>query len=63
VKGRRGSFVFYKDDEAKKPIEEPTTFENSWYHKDEMEREKWQVAINLEFNQMMKNEVWDRNTT
>ena len=37
-----------------------TTLEYAWYHKDDMERKKWQDAINLEFNQMMKSEVWNR---
>ena len=58
---QEGLFCFFiKDNEIKNPIEEPTTFENAWYHKDDAERKKWQDAISLEFNQMMKNEVWNR---
>jgi hypothetical protein len=57
----KGLFCFFiKDNEIKNPIEEPTSFENAWYHKDDAEKKKWQDAINLEFNQMMKNEVWNR---
>jgi hypothetical protein len=56
-KVQEGFFYFFiKDNEIKNPIEEPTTFVNAWYHNDDAERKKWQDAISLEFNHMMKNE-------
>ena len=36
----------------------PTNFQEAWYHKDPVKREKWREAIRLEFRQMIKNGVW-----
>ena len=38
--------------------EEPTTFEQAWNHQDPKIREKWRDAINKEFDEMSKKEVW-----
>lgn len=38
--------------------EEPTTFEHAWNHQDPKFREKWWEAINKEFDEMSKKEVW-----
>ena len=55
---QEGLFCFFiKEELVTKPIEEPSTFNDALYHEDDVERKKWQDAINLEFNQMLKNEV------
>ena len=38
--------------------EEPTTFEEAWYHNDLESRRKWREAIGLEFKNMKKRIVW-----
>jgi hypothetical protein len=39
--------------------EEPTTFEQAWNHQDPKVRERWWEAINKEFDEMSKKEVWE----
>jgi Reverse transcriptase (RNA-dependent DNA polymerase) len=39
--------------------EEPTTFEQAWNHQDPKVRERWREAINKEFDEMSKKEVWE----
>ena len=39
---------------------EPTNFEEAWNNKDINKRQKWQEAIELEFDQMKKNDVWEQ---
>ena len=39
--------------------EEPTTFEQAWNHQDPKIKEKWREAINEEFDEMSKKEVWE----
>jgi hypothetical protein len=39
--------------------EEPTMFEQAWNHQDPKIREKWREAINKEFDEMSKKEVWE----
>ena len=38
--------------------EEPTSFEEAWWHPDLKAREKWRAAIRLEFHSMIKRGVW-----
>jgi Reverse transcriptase (RNA-dependent DNA polymerase) len=38
---------------------EPTTFDEAWNHNDPRTQEKWQEAINKEFEEMKKKEVWE----
>jgi hypothetical protein len=37
---------------------EPTTFEEAWNHDDPRSQEKWREAINKEFEEMEKKQVW-----
>ena len=39
--------------------EEPKTFEEAWNNEDTKIREKWREAINKEFEEMNKKEVWE----
>jgi hypothetical protein len=39
--------------------EEPATFEQAWNHQDPKITEKWREAINKEFDEMSKKEVWE----
>jgi hypothetical protein len=38
---------------------EPTTFDEAWNHTDPRSQEKWREAINKEFQEMEKKEVWE----
>jgi len=38
---------------------EPTTFNEVWDHNDPRTREKWREAINKQFEEMKKKEVWE----
>jgi hypothetical protein len=38
---------------------EPATFDEAWNHDDPRSREKWREAINKEFEEMKKKEVWE----
>jgi Zn-dependent M16 (insulinase) family peptidase len=37
---------------------ETTTFEEAWNHDDPRSREKWLEAMNKEFEEMQKKQVW-----
>jgi hypothetical protein len=50
---------FTKESYDTKAIEEPSIFEQAWCHKDAFEQKKQQDVFKLEFNNMMKNEVWN----
>jgi Reverse transcriptase (RNA-dependent DNA polymerase) len=39
--------------------EEPKTFDEAWNHQDSVMREKWRNAINKEFEEMNKKQVWE----
>jgi hypothetical protein len=38
---------------------EPRSFDDAWNCKDSVNREKWRMAINKEFNNIESGEVWD----
>jgi hypothetical protein len=38
---------------------EPSTFEEAWNHDDPRSQEKWREAINKEFEEMEKKQVWE----
>ena len=38
---------------------EPKTFNNAWNHPDTKEREGWRQAIKFEYQNMMKQKVWE----
>jgi len=54
-------FCFFVGAENKeKKTQEPTSFSDAWNHEDPSQKSKWRDAIRLEFNQMLKNGVWNR---
>ena len=52
-------FFFNPENEENKP-QEPTSFADAWNHQDPSQKSKWRDGICLEFNQMLKNGVWNR---
>ena len=38
-----------------------TNFEEAWNKEDINKRRKWQEAIELEFDQMKKNDIWEQD--
>jgi hypothetical protein len=50
------NFAFFGVGTGKK---EPTTFEEAWNHDDPRSQEKWREAINKEFEEMEKKQVWE----
>ena len=56
-----GNFCFLIGTKQKSFVniqDEPTTFQEAWWHPDENKRKKWCKAICLEFYQMLKLGVW-----
>ena len=57
IEGHNNHLCFFVPECAEED-DTPTTFQEAWYHKDPIKREKWRQAIRLEFRQMIKNGVW-----
>ena len=51
-------FLVNPENEENKP-QEPTSFSDAWDHQDPSQKLKWREPIYLEFNQMLKNSVWN----
>jgi hypothetical protein len=50
------NFVFFGGGTVEK---EPSTFEEAWNHDDPRSQDKWREAINKEFEEMEKKQVWE----
>jgi PAS domain-containing protein len=49
------NFAFFGEGTVER---EPSTFEEAWNHDDPRSQEKWREAINKEFEEMEKKQVW-----
>ncbi len=58
--GETNQFCFFVSKETSNYDKKPTTLQEAWHHNDLKKREKWRETIRLEFRQMGKNTVWQK---